>query len=57
MIGSKVAAGKDDDNDSFKTDSNLGEDEEQPVIESNQNNINTMQQTLQTSNPKDSIIS
>lgn len=35
MIGSKAAAGKDDDNDSFKTDSNLGEDEEQPIIESN----------------------
>ena len=34
MIGSK-AADKDDDNDSLKTDSNLGEDEEQPVIESN----------------------
>ena len=35
MIGSKAAADKDDDNDSFKTDSHLGEDDEQPVIESN----------------------
>jgi hypothetical protein len=54
MIGSKPAD-KDDDNDSLKTDSNLGEDEEQPVKQSKHNNINTPQQTLQSSNPKDSI--
>jgi hypothetical protein len=34
MIGSKPAD-KDDDDDSFKTDSNLGEDEEQPVVNIN----------------------
>jgi len=56
MIGSKPA-NKDDDTDSLKTDSNLGEDEEQPVKESKQNNINTPQQTIESSNPKDPIFS
>ncbi len=56
MIGSKPAD-KDDEDDSFKTDSNLGEDEEQPVKQSRHNNINTPQQTLQSSKPKDSILS
>ena len=55
MTGSKPG-NKDDETDSFKTESNLGEDEEQPVNEIKLNNINTLQQTGQTMNSKDSIL-
>jgi hypothetical protein len=53
MRGSKPA-NKDDETDSLKTESNLGEDEEQPVNEIKLNNINTLQQTVETTNSKDS---
>ncbi len=45
MRGSNPAD-KGEDNDSFKTESDLGEDEEQPVKQSKQNNINTPQHTI-----------
>ena len=55
MTGSKPAD-KDDETQSLKTESNLGEDEEQPVKEIKFNNINTLQQTVHTTNSKDSIL-
>jgi hypothetical protein len=55
MTGSKPAD-KDDETQSLKTESNLGEDEEQPAKEIKFNNINTLQQTVHTTNSKDSIL-